>query len=89
MKLCDLLNLKLSILRDAAQKDPGCSPAQTEWAEFKAPHDIRPLVEIDWKNNYVYDASLTLGRVFWWVIDNKVEQQHVHLIWTHYNDAGN
>lgn len=32
---------------------PGCSPAQNGWAELQAPHDIRPLVDVDWKNNYV------------------------------------
>lgn len=68
------MNLKLSILRDAAQCYPAFTLAQNEWVEFKAAHDIRPLVDFDWKNNYVYGASRTLGRDFWRVIDNKVQQ---------------
>lgn len=76
--------MKRTAGRGQRRSSPGFHRRKTTGRSLKEDtHDIRPLADIDWKHNYVYDASLTLGRVFSWVIDNKVEQHHAHLIWTH------
>lgn len=85
-----LINLKLTTMRDAAENygSRGGSVAKNGWAELKASRDIRTLVDIGWKNKYVYGAYVTqrnayLFHIFqeWVVTSTSSAQVHTTPEW--------